>query len=257
MASYTLLDVVQSYLNATDGFPVNSIDDSTEADQVADIAKIIFDEVVTDIRDWGRHRNIIQLDSVADSTKPNYLKLPSTVIRLNESVIRYNKATGDAGDSTLVYQTVNYCRPDDFLERINARSTNQNKTQIVTDFSGIQFTVLNEKAPDYYTSFDDEYLVFDSFDSNVDSVLQNSKTQCVATVDATFSKTDDWVIDLPEWFQPHFAQLVRARASEYLREEPLFSDKRKGEAGLIKARTKYGSVGNAGTKGRERGYGRR
>lgn len=257
MAKYTLLQVVQGYLNATDGFPVNSIDDSVEAQQVADIAEIVFDEVIADIRDWGRARNIIQLDSVADSSKPNYLKIPVGTFRINESIIRYNKNTGVSGDTTLKYEQVHYLRPDEFLEYVNARSTNETESEIVTDFSGVQFVVKNRKAPSYFTSFDDTYLVFDSYDGDVDSVLQNSKTQCIATISKTFSKTDDYEIDLPEWFQPHFAQLVRARASEYLREEPLFSDKRKGEAGLIKARTKYGAVGNAGTMGRRKAYGRR
>lgn len=257
MAKYTLLEVVQGYLTATDGFPVNSIDDSIEAQQIADIAELIFDEVIADIRDWGRARNIVQLDSVADSTKPNYLKLPSDVIRINESIVRYNKNTGVSGQTTLKYEEVKYLRPDEFLEYINARSTNETNSEIITDYSGVQFVVKNTKAPSYYTSFDDTYLVFDSYDKDVDTVLQASKTQCIATVTKAFSKTDSYVIDLPEWFQPHFAQLVRARASEYLREEPLFSDKRKGEAGLIRARTKYGTVGNAGTKGRRKHYGRR
>lgn len=257
MAQYTLLDVVQGYLDATDGFPVNSIDDTEEAQQVANIAEIIFDEVIADIRDWGRARQLVQLDALADSTKPNYLRLPTDVMRLNESVIRYNKATGDAGDSTLRYEEVCYLRPDDFLEHLNARSTNSTNTQIITDFSGVQFVIRNKQPPKHYTSFDDDYLVFDSFDNDVDTTLQASKTQCVATVEKTFSKTDTYSIDLPNWFQPHYAQLVRARASEYLREEPLFSDKRKGEAGLIRARTKYGAVGNAGTRGRRKHYGRR
>ena len=35
-------------MDATDGFPVNSIDDTEEAQQVANIAEIIFDEIIAD-----------------------------------------------------------------------------------------------------------------------------------------------------------------------------------------------------------------
>ena len=80
MAQYTLLDVVQGYLDATDGFPVNSIDDTEEAQQVANIAEIIFDEVIADIRDWGRARQLVQLDASASNVS---CALPSlSVVKL-------------------------------------------------------------------------------------------------------------------------------------------------------------------------------
>ena len=241
-------------MDATDGWRVSTIDDSVDSQQVAKIAEDIFYEVVNDVFNQPLAQNIYQLDALADSTKPNYLKIPAAVTNIHESTIRYNVTTGASGSSTLKWQEVHYLHPQDFLDYIGSRSTTTTNTQIVTDFSGVQFVIYNKKAPKYCTSFDQEYLVFDSFDSDVDSTLQKSKSQVLASEQRTFSVSDTYEIDLPEWFHPTYLNLVKARASEYLRQEPLMSDKMKGERGLLNARRKM-RVGNK--KYQSKRYGRR
>lgn len=254
MASYTLLGVVNSYLTATDNHTVSSINDLIESEQVADIAEQVFDEVQVDAFNSSIARNILRLESVSDSTKPNYLKIPDEVINIRESKIRYNSSRGLATESSLKYRQVKFLHPEDFLDKINCRSTLNDNSVVVEDFSGVQMIIRTNKAPTYCTSFDDKYIVFDSHDITVDTTLQTIKSQIVAGVTSQFIKQDGWVIDLPEWFHPHYAQLVRSRASEYLRGEPLITDLRKGEAGLIKARNKQ-RVGNS--KFQKKRYGRR
>lgn len=253
MAKYSLLDVVNSTLESMDSFRVSDIDDVLEAQQIASIAEDVYYEVINDSFSSHTKKNLIQLESLADSSRPNYLKLPENVTNIHQSKVRYNIQDGTAGSTTLKWKEIEHCHPQDFLDRIGGRSTNETNTQIVTDFSGIQYVVRNKTAPQYWTSFDDEYIVFDSFDSDVDSTLQQSKNICEASLQGTFTKSSTYEIDLPEWFHPNYVQLVKARSNEYLRGEPSISDLRKGTAGLIKARHKQ-RAGNR--KFQKKRYGR-
>lgn len=239
-------------MDATDGWRVSTIDDAIESQQVAKIAEDIFYEVVNDIFSNHLSVNIIELESLADSSKPNYLKIPANVTNIHESKIRYNKYNGVSG-STVNYKEVKYLHPQDFLCYMESRSTLQSNTQVITDFSGIDFVIKTNKHPDYCTSFDQEYLVFDSYNSSVDSTLQQSKSQAVVSLQRTFSIDDNYEIDLPEWFHPTYLALVRSRAREYLMGEPLPSDIRVGRVGLIKARNKL-RIGNR--KFQKKRYGR-
>lgn len=253
MAKYTLLEIINSCMDATDNFRVSDIDDVVESQQAAKICETVFHEVVNDVFYNPKSQNIVELEALADSTKPNYLKIPSTVSNIHESKIRYNVTGGAAGESTLNWRQIHYMHPQDFLDYIGSRSTNSANTEVVQDFSGVKFVIKNNEAPQYCTSFDQEYLVFDAYDSDVDSTLQQSKSAVIATVQRTWSNVGTDVIDLPEWFHPTYMSLCKSRVSEYLRQEPIPSDARLGRAGLIKARQKM-RVGNKKTSNKR--YGR-
>ncbi|MGL1886318.1 MAG: hypothetical protein OCD76_07365 [Reichenbachiella sp.] len=255
MAKLTLLSIVNSYMDATDGFRVSSIDDTIEAQQLASIAEKVFNDLVNDVFSSGLTENLVQLESLADSAKPNYLRLPDTAMRINDSKVMYNITNGEAGSSTLNFVEIEYMRPEDFLDYVGRRSTNETNTQIVTDYSGYQMVIKNKTAPQFYTDFDDEHLVFDSFDSDVDSVLQSSKSGILTSVQRTFTQSDVYVIDFPEWFHPTYLNAVISEASEVLREEPIFSISRKARIGILKARKKE-QIGNKGLETRKRNYGR-
>jgi hypothetical protein len=252
MAKLTLLSIVNSYMDATDGFRVSSIDDTIDSQQVASIAEKVFNDLVNDVFSSGLTENLVQLESLADSARPNYLKLPDTAMRINDSRVMYNVTTGEAGSSTLNFKEIEYLSPDEFLDLVGKRSTTESNTQTVTDFSGYQMVIYNKKAPQYYTDFDDEHLVFDSFDSDVDSVLQSSKSGILTSVQRTFTQSDNYVIDFPEWFHPTYLNAVITEASEVLREEPIFGIARKARIGILKARKKE----QIGTKDKRRNYGR-
>lgn len=255
MAKLSLLAVVNHYMDATDGFRASSIDDTIESQQLASISEKVFHDLNTDVFFSGLTEKLIQLESLADSTKPNYLRLPDIASRIKDSKVMYNIASGDVGATTLNLKEMEYMRPQDFLDYLGQRSTNQTNTQIVTDFSGYQMVIPNKTAPQYYTDFDDEYLVFDSFDSDVDSVMQSSKSGILTSVQRSFVQSDTYIIDFPEWFHPTYLNAVIAEASEMLREEPIFSVARKARIGILKARKKQ-RIGRDGLDTRKRNYGR-
>ena len=105
--------------------------------------------------------------------------------------------------------------PDEFLEYTNLRKEDQPYYQVVTDPSGINIVIRNDRAPDYYTSFDDENLVFDSFNATLESNLQESKTQAMAYVMPDFTLSDEFVPDLPTELFP--ALLAEAKSVAFTR----------------------------------------
>ena len=139
---------------------------------------------------------------------------------------------------------------------MNARNSDDSSITTVTDFNGTKLLIHNERHPTYYTSIDDEYVIFDAYNSSLESTLQSSKSQVISQEEEVFYQDKDFVIPLPNNFIPTYLNLVKSRASEYLREEPLFSDAKLGMKGLMKARFDQHKVGpRPHTK--KRRYGRR
>lgn len=230
----TLLQVCNYYADYTDGFRVSTIDDTIESQQVASIAEKVFYDLNDDIFGNEQVQQLIQLTALADNTHPNYLKLNDSSNRIKEDAVMYDTST----DVSEIQMTeIDYLPPLEFLEQIGTRKTSTTN-EIITDFSGYRMVIENKEAPEFYTSFDDEYLVFDAYDSDVDSTLQSSKSGILTTVQRSFTQSDAYEIDFPEWFHTTYLNAVISEASIALREEPNLLADRKARIGIIKARKK-------------------
>ena len=212
----TLLQVINYYMDHSDGFRISTIDDGLEAQQVASIAEKVFYDLDNDVFGNRQLESLVQLESLADSEKPNYLKLPTNASDIRHDVVMYN--TSQSNSEVLMNEMV-YITPLEFLEKVGNR-------------------IATNKAPEYYTSFDDEFLVFDSYDKIADDTLQASKSGVITQIDRSFTQSDSYIIDFPEWFHPTYLNSVMAEASAALREEPLPSIARLARLGIIKARKK-------------------
>ena len=230
----TLLQVCNYFFDHTDGFRVSTIDDTIESQQVASIAEKVFYDLNNDVFGNSHLESLIQLDALADNTKPNYLQLPDEA-----SDIRHDTVMYDVSDdvSEIEMKEIIYVPPLKFLDMIGTKKASTT-TQVVTDFGGYRMTIDNDTAPQYFTSFDDEYLVFDSFDSSVDSTLQSSKSGVITQLQRSFTQSDTYIIDFPEWFHTTYLNSVMSEASAALREEPLPSIARLARLGIIRARKK-------------------
>lgn len=209
MAKKTLLEMVQDILNDLDSDSVNSINDTVESLQVAQIIHSAFDTLI-DNRNWPHLRKTVQLDEAGIITKPNYLKIPSTWKEMEAFFYDKHKS----GDARIQFQDVKYKEPDSFLRYISQRDSTQPTITTVSDFSGVKLLIQNNIAPSYWTSFDDQYIVTDSYDSAVDDTLQKSKTQCIAYVSPVWVHTDDAIPDLPS--EAFSALLEEAKSVAFL-----------------------------------------
>lgn len=201
MAKLTLLDIVQDILSDMNSDEVNSIVDTPDSMQVAQIVRSTFFDILDSKDSWPHLRTLFQLDASTDSEKPTHMGLPENVKELQ--LVKYNKRKVD--DTRDKFQEVEYAYPDVFLERVNAYNTAADDVTLVTDYSGVQFAIKNDEAPSFWTSFDDDNLVFNAYDSEVDDTLQASKTQCMATRNPVWEVADEFIPDLPE---EAFSQLL-------------------------------------------------
>lgn len=189
----TLLEIVRAILSEMDSDDVNSIQDTTEALQVADIVRGCFEEMTSD-RNWPGHRELTQIEHSGDPSKPTHLKLPQGCREL--VFLKYDK-TKDPASTTQVQELI-YKYPDEFLRMSSTRSKSSGSIDFITDFGGTQIAVLNNIAPTYWTSFDDKYIVCDSYNKEVEAALQQSKTQALLYRSPIWVHKDDAIPELPE-----------------------------------------------------------
>lgn len=192
MAQKTLLEVVQTYLTYIDGFEVDSIYDSVEARQAAQICLHVLDTVLDKDRDLQYKTVIRTLDTIGDNTKPTLMRIPQEVMRIHDSLVYYNTA-----ETGVLFEPVQYVDPKYFLDITNSVPSTLENAEVIT-VNGAQIVVLNNRHPLHFTTFDDQILVFDSYNKNVDTVLQPSKTKVISSEKTEFVLSDNFVIPLPE-----------------------------------------------------------
>jgi hypothetical protein len=185
MQKMTLLEMVQNIASALETDEISSISDTTESLQIAEVIKETFYEQFNNIV-IPEFRGLITLDDVNDLTRPNYLKIPSNVTKIDW--IRYK----DFRNSDKYIQ-VKYLDPEDFIDTQLQYSSTSNNVFLTQDPSGVSYYVTNNGCPQFYTMFDDEYLVFNRFDADSEDTLQSSNTIVFGSKVEEFELEDDYV----------------------------------------------------------------
>jgi hypothetical protein len=224
MAKLSLLEIVDDILNDMDSDEVNSINDTIESQQVAQIVKTCYFELIGN-RNWPHLRKLVQLEASGDVSKPNYLQLPVGTKEL--VVFKYDTLTLTNPKSRL--QEIKWKEPDAFLRMISTRDSTLTNVTSVIDFSGTKLLTLNNQPPVYWTTFDDEYVITDAYDSGVDSTLQKAKTQCLAYIDPVWVHSDIAIPDLPSEAFP--ALLEEAKSTAFLALKQTANQKAEQKAG--------------------------
>ena len=188
----TLLEIVQSIMNDMDSDAVNSISDTIESQQIAQTVRTVYESMVSN-RDWPHLNRLDTLVSVSDTNTPHYLRLPEDTKELHW--LRYN--VRDAADTKDKYEEVRYLYPEDFMDVLNGRNETESNVTEYTHSSGVQMKIRTDKEPTYWTTFNDDVIVMDSYDSAVDTTLQGSKTQAFISKIPTWSHSDTFIPDLP------------------------------------------------------------
>lgn len=205
MAKRTLLKIVQEVLNDLDSDEVNSIDDTVESQQVANIVEACYNEMISN-RNWPHLKKLCQLEESGDLSKPTYLKVPEGL----KELITFHYDKQRPGQLRTVLQEIRYKCPEDFLRFVSARNSDVDWVTPITDYSGTTLLVTNNQPPSYWTSFDDTYIVCDSYDAGIDDTLRKAKTQCLAYIETPWEAVDDFIPNLPE---EAFAALIEEAKS--------------------------------------------
>lgn len=187
----TLLQVVQSILSDMDSEEVNSISDTVEAQQIASVVEDTYYNIIA-ARDIPEHKKLMSLTALADSSRPTHFRYPDNTKQVER--VDYNVGTGSEKD----FREIPFVDHKYFLDHMN-----EDGVVVETVSDNIDIFVSNDRAPSYYTSFDDYHIIMDSYDASVESTLQQSKIRAFGSTYPAFSQTDDHVIDIDNTMMPY------------------------------------------------------
>lgn len=223
----TLLEIVQSTLSSMDSDSVNNINDTIESTQVAEVAKEVYYELMS-YRDWDHLYKWMRLEGLSDSNYPNYLRIPSSVGRMEK--LKYETTTPE--DNGRVIKELCYKPPSEFIDIVHSRNSTQDNILTVTNLDGVDMFIKTDHSPTYWTSFDNEHIVTDSYDSSVDFTLQSSKSSAWCRVQPTWTSEDTFTPDLPEEFFPAYLAEVKSTSHVYFKQQISQKDEQKARRGL-------------------------
>jgi len=225
----SLLEITQSVLSSMDSDPVNSIGDTPDSRQVIEVAKETYFEIM--MRDnWPHLRELIQLESVSDLTRPNYLRIPDKIFRVDE--FRYD--IQKFKDFKPQYRKVIYYPPEYFLQLVYSRDPTASNVIEVKNENLVSMYIYNDKAPQYWTSFEDEFIVCDSYDTLADSTLQMEKTSAIGYRTPEFELKDKFQPDIPDKFFPYYLSEVKRACHMYFKQQPSPIDEQRARRGLAR-----------------------
>jgi len=214
----TLLEMDQAILSSLSSDEVNSISDTTESMQVAEIIKQAFMNISSRAGVLEQSQ-LFQLEPSLDSTKPVIMYKPDHINKI-EWIKYYDTHiaadTNDdfqhdlnvdiisqGGSSSVApsWKYVTILPIDQFLDYINNYNLNDTTVQeYVFETTGGIFNLRYKTNvnPRFCTILQNYYILFDSYDNTVDSTLQSSKTQCFGQGTVEWEMEDDFVPNLDE-----------------------------------------------------------
>lgn len=215
---YTLLEMTQEILSAMDSDEVNSISDTTEAMQVARAVRQAYYDLIEDLNP-PEHYTQFELVASGDPGKPTVMYLPADVNSLVS--IQYDKIAD--GETEANISDVSFMSLDRFKRMMYQLSTDETNVGTYTlttiDASTFPMTYYNDRAPTYYTTFDDYTVLFDAYDSDVDTTLQANKTVCTGKKEVTLSLSDSATPDLDTSFFPRLLNEAKKLAFAELKSQ--------------------------------------
>lgn len=205
----TLLEMVQDILSDMSGDYSNTIGDTEESLQVAQIIKSTYHEMMAR-REWPHLKKVITLDSYSDNRYPTFLLVPETTRRVEW--ITYRQKTKDNSDAS--FSEIKYMEPGKFVQWTNSRNVNNESIITVTTPNGVVLRIKNDCPPTYWTSFDDNIIVMDSWDNAVEDTLQGVNSQSEVLIHSRWEDNNNFVPLIPAHLFP--ALLSEAKSTCFL-----------------------------------------
>src|SRR3990167_8452822 len=172
MARPTLLDLTQRILSAMDSDSVNNIADTVEAEQVADVIRETYLDILEEYDIKAKH-TLFALTASGTTARPTHMTLPEGYHSVEW--VAYDKRASVSATQR-VYTPIPFMEPGDFIKMLNQRNNDASTVDVISDPTGVELLIVNDKHPDYWTSFNNSTFIFDSYNSAIDTTLQSSKS---------------------------------------------------------------------------------
>lgn len=201
----TLLEMVQRILEAVDGQVVDSIEDTREAMQIANCIKESYQHLLY-TRDIKAKSNLIQIHSMSDTTQPTTFLINDNIEQI--TLFKYYDSVNER------WVTLTWMDPEHFIDMCLNRNPNKdNVTRLKEPTSGVYYNVYNDRAPQYFTSFDDQHLVCDAYNTEDSETLMEESTVIYGYIQPEFKLEDDFIPDLAAQHFPLLLSTAKVQAA--------------------------------------------
>lgn len=215
---FSLLNIVQRTLSSMDGDEVNSISDTTESLQVATCAETVYNDIIQG-SDPPEDFRMFSLQPSNDVTAPIVMYRPLGFESVNW--IKYQRTIQDDDSGQLWWTMMQPIGMEEFLKRQDGLSLDApdvSQMNLVLPNTTLQVLYYNDRSPDYYTSWDDETVLFSSIDTAVDTTLQANKTLCYGQYSIQFLMIDGFVPAFDSQVHQLWLHETKALASAEMRQ---------------------------------------
>lgn len=228
MEKRTLLEILNDVHVSLDYETVNAISETPESEKTARLIRGEYSKLM-DRDDWPHLNVTTVLTALADVTRPNFMQVPTTVAQIDS--VRYNiTETGDTNNS--MKSITFYENPNDFLDIIYSRNTGDSNVSVFNTAEGIPIWTITDKAPTFCTTFDDNILIFDSYDSSEDTTMQSSKSLVMGLRASAWTESDSFTPFMPVGMVSMFISKCKVIANEQLRQVSLPTESRDYQVAL-------------------------
>ena len=231
MERRTLLEMINDVMVSLDYETISNIGDTEESERVARIIRNEYSKLM-DRLDWPHVKVVDQLNGLGDVTQPNFMQVPSTLAQIDS--IRYDVTeTGDAGKT--IQDVTFYEDPNDFLDLVYSRNTGDSNVSIYNTGDGIPIWTLTDTGPSFCTTFDDDTIIFDAYNSSEDTTLQASKSIVRGLRGASWTEDESFTPSMPVDMFSLFVSKCKVVANEQLRQVTLATEARDSQILLNRA----------------------
>lgn len=211
MSKKTILELVQKIGHAISSDEIDALGESQEALDIIEILKQTYDEVL-DRRTWEFMKDrILQLDdrTGGDPMLTNLL-IPTAVLKIQ--CVRYL-------DDNDKYRDLRYLSPAEFVTMLHRNDPADADVTTVLSPDGVPLYIKTDKAPQYWTSFDETYITMDSYESDKTTGVVGASSAIIATVKpvADFT-TPTATLPIPERMETLILNEAKVTANYILRQ---------------------------------------
>lgn len=208
----TLLDIVQDVLSDLTSDTVNTIGETLESVQTAALVRSTYYNLVNVRDDWPFLNSLTAFDGLADTANPTKMLMGEDINKIQW--VKYNK------------KDVCWLEPKTFKDMIDSRTV----SVAPVDANGY----ITDRDPKYWTTYDEQYAVFDSYDSDLDNTLQQSKSVVLAQVAPSWEHVDGFTPLLPDKMFPTLLAACKAKAFLVAKQTPNPIEESSARKGMIR-----------------------
>lgn len=251
---YTLLTLVQRILSAMESDEVQSISETQEALDVANIVKECYFDIVGHF-ELTEDKGLFGFTASGDNTKPCLMTVPENVISFD--YFKYNIADDPAEPE---WRTLKQIDLDEFLylqDGLDPDASNVSTQTVTVNSKAIVTKFRTDAFPTYYTIIGDDTLLFDAYDSTEETTLTEARSLGYGLIEPTFTLSDEFVPNLDSRQFQLLLNDAKTTAFKELKQTDNSVSAGKARRNAVKAQKDKNTQGKTGSQQPRYLYGRR